>query len=222
MGRRPARCYRQIKNKPYPKSRYCRGVPDSKIRIYDVGMKRKGVDEFPFCVHLVSWEKENVSSEALEAARIACNKYMTKFAGKDAFHLRVRVHPFHVLRINKMLSCAGADRLQTGMRGAFGKPQGTCARVSIGQVLLSVRCKDNSSQHAQEALRRAKFKFPGRQKIIVSRKWGFTKFSRTEYLKLKQENRIQPDGVNAKYFGCHGPLAYRKPGTAFLPANVVA
>ncbi|CAI0547744.1 unnamed protein product [Linum tenue] len=70
-----------------------------------------------------------------------------------------------------MLSCAGADRLQTGMRGAFGKPQGVCARVAIGQVLLSVRCKDNNSHHAQEALRRAKFKFPGRQKIIVSRKW---------------------------------------------------
>jgi large subunit ribosomal protein L10e len=105
----PARCYRQIKNKPYPKSRYCRGVADPKIRIYDVGMKKKGVDEFPFRVHLVSWEKENVSSEALEAARIACNKYMAKFAGKDAFHLQIRVHPFHVLRINKMLSCAGAD-----------------------------------------------------------------------------------------------------------------
>lgn len=96
---------------------------------------------------------------------------MAKSAGKDAFHLRFRAHPFHVLRINKMLSCAGADRLQTGMRGAFRKPLGTCARVSIGQVLLSVRCKDNHSHHAQEALRRAKFKFPGRQKIIVSRKW---------------------------------------------------
>lgn len=45
-----------------------------KIRIYDVGMKKKGVDEFAFRVHLVSWDKENVSSEALEAARIACNK----------------------------------------------------------------------------------------------------------------------------------------------------
>ncbi len=67
-------------------------MPDPKIRIYDVGMKKKGVDEFSFCVHLVSWEKENVSSEALEAARIACNKYMTKFAGKDTFHLRVWVH----------------------------------------------------------------------------------------------------------------------------------
>ncbi|KAG0608232.1 hypothetical protein M758_8G089900 [Ceratodon purpureus] len=222
MGRRPARCYRQIKNKPYPKSRFCRGVPDPKLRIYDVGMKKKGVDEFPFCVHLVSWEKENVSSEALEAARIACNKYMTKFAGKDSFHLRVRVHPYHVLRINKMLSCAGADRLQTGMRGAFGKPQGVCARVSIGQVLLSVRCKDNNNIHAQEALRRAKFKFPGRQKIIVSRKWGFTKFARSDYLKWKEENRIVNDGVNAKVLGCHGPLKKRGPGRAFANSPVPA
>ena len=90
-----------------------------------------------------SWEKEQITSEALEAARIAANKYMVKHAGKDAFHLRIRVHPFHVLRINKMLSCAGADRLQTGMRGAFGKPQGVCARVAIGQILMSIRCKDN-------------------------------------------------------------------------------
>ncbi|KAL2923916.1 60S ribosomal protein L10 [Bienertia sinuspersici] len=134
-------------------------------------MKKKGVDEFPFCVLIVSWEKENVSSEALEAARVACNKYMAKCAGKDAFQLRVRVHPFHVLRINKMLPCAGANRLQTGMRGVFGKIQGTCARVAIGQVLLSVCCKDNSSHHGQEAPRHAKFKFPDGQKIIVSRKW---------------------------------------------------
>ncbi|CAF2139129.1 unnamed protein product, partial [Brassica rapa] len=215
----PARCYRQIKGKPYPKSRYCRGVPDPKIRIYDVGMKKKGVDEFPFCVHLVSWEKENVSSEALEAARIACNKYMVKSAGKDAFHLRIRVHPFHVLRINKMLSCAGADRLQTGMRGAFGKALGTCARVAIGQVLLSVRCKDNHGAHAQEALRRAKFKFPGRQKIIVSRKWGFTKFNRADYTRLRQSKRIVPDGVNAKFLSNHGRLANRQPGSAFISAT---
>lgn len=31
-GRRPARCYRYCKNKPFPKSRYNRGVPDPKIR----------------------------------------------------------------------------------------------------------------------------------------------------------------------------------------------
>ena len=29
------------------------------------------------------------------------------------------------------------------MRGAFGKPQGVCARVAIGQILLCIRCRDN-------------------------------------------------------------------------------
>lgn len=112
MGRRPARCYRYCKNKPYPKSRYNRGVPDPKLKIYDSGNKRAGVNTFPFTVHLISDEKEQIGSEALEAARIACNKHMMTKVGKDNYHLRIRVHPWHVVRINKMLSCAGADRLQ--------------------------------------------------------------------------------------------------------------
>ena len=53
------------------------------------------------------------------------------------------------------------------MRGAFGKPQGTVARVNIGQVIMSVRTKDGNKAAAIEALRRAKFKFPGRQKVIL-------------------------------------------------------
>ncbi|KAG1537095.1 hypothetical protein G6F51_010580 [Rhizopus arrhizus] len=126
MGRRPARCYRYCKNKPYPKSRYCRGVPDAKLRIYDLGRKKASVDDFPLCIHLVSNEYEQLSAEALEAGRICANKYMAKTSGKDSFHMRIRVHPYHVTRINKMLSCAGADRLQTGMRGAFGLQQGCC------------------------------------------------------------------------------------------------
>lgn len=102
--------YRYCKNKPYPKSRFCRGVPDAKIRIFDLGKKKACVEDFPLCVHLVSDEYEQLSSEALEAGRICCNKYMVKHAGKDQFHIRMRLHPFHVIRINKMLSCAGADR----------------------------------------------------------------------------------------------------------------
>lgn len=84
--------------------------PDPKIRIFDLGRKRALVDEFPTCIHLVSDEWEQLSSEALEAGRICANKYMVKNCGKDAFHIRIRLHPFHVIRINKMLSCAGADR----------------------------------------------------------------------------------------------------------------
>lgn len=58
-------------------------------------------------------------------------------------------------------------RLQTGMRGAFGKPQGTVARVDIGQPIMSVRSSDRFKAQVIEALRRAKFKFPGRQKVCI-------------------------------------------------------
>merc|ERR1711959_790937 len=170
-GRRPARCYRYCKNKPYPKSRYNRGVPDPKIRIFDLGRKKAGVDEFPFCVHLVSNEYEQISSEALEAARICANKYVVKNSGKDSFHLRVRAHPFHVIRINN---------------------------------ILSIRCKDSNKAIVLEALRRAQYKFPGRQKIIISKKWGFTSLTRAEY--LEKRSIAQPDGAYVQFVKPHGPL----------------
>lgn len=206
MGRRPARCYRYCKNKPYPKSRFCRGVPDAKIMIFDVGRKDASSDEFPLCVHLISKEYEQISSESLEAARIVVNKYLTKYTNKDAFHLRVRAHPYHVLRINKMLSCAGADRLQTGMRQAYGKPSGVAARVHIGDVLMSVRTKDGNQKHAIEALRRAKFKFPGRQQIIITNRQGFNNISRSQYEQYKSEGRIRDRGAHATIKRPHGPL----------------
>jgi large subunit ribosomal protein L10e len=199
MGRRPAKCYRYCKNKAYPKSRYCRGVPDPKIRIFDIGRKRAGVDEFPLCIHLISNELEQLSGEALEAARICANKYMVKTCGKDSFHMKVRPHPFHVVRINKMLSCAGADRLQTGMRGAFGKPLGTVARIKIGQPILSIRVKDAQRAAAYEALRRSKFKFPGRQKILFSTKWGFTRYEREDYPGLRKDGIVVADGATSQY-----------------------
>ncbi|NWU99765.1 RL10 protein, partial [Upupa epops] len=84
--------YRYCKNKPYPKSRFCRGVPG------------------PHRAFRTPITPPSLCPTALEAARICANKYMVKSCGKDGFHIRVRLHPFHVIRINKMLSCAGADR----------------------------------------------------------------------------------------------------------------
>jgi len=206
MARRPARCYRYCKNKPYPKSRFNRGVPDPKIRIFDLGRKRATVDDFPLCIHLVSNEYEQLSSEALEAARICANKYLVKTSGKEGFHLRVRAHPYHVVRINKMLSCAGADRLQTGMRGAWGKPNGTVARVNIGQILMSVRTRDSNRAFALEALRRSQYKFPGRQKIIVSKNWGFTPLRREEYIEKRSAGELLEDGAYVQFLRPKGKI----------------
>jgi large subunit ribosomal protein L10e len=132
---------------------------------------------------------------------------MTTNVGRENFHMRIRVHPWHVVRINKMLSCAGADRLQQGMRGAFGKGLCKSARVAIGQILLSVRVQPEHVPAAQEALRRAKFKFPGRQKIFVSRKYGFTKLLKSDFYKLQNDGKIIGDGVGVKVIGEHGPLS---------------
>lgn len=206
MGRRPGRCYRYIKNKPYPKSRFCRGVPDSKVSKYDTGKRKALVMELPVCTNLISLEREQISAEALEAARIALNKYLTTHLDKDAFHFRIKAHTHHVVRINKMLSCAGADRLQTGMRGSFGKPNGRTARVNIGQVLIEVRSKEGTEPKIKEGLRRAMHKFAGKQLIEVSKKHGFTPYDREEFDRLKEEGILLPMGIGALELKKKGPL----------------
>ena len=64
------------------------------------------------------------------------------------------------------------------MRGAFGKPQGflTVARVHIGQPIMSVRAREQHEAQVIEALRRAKFKYPGRQKVSsIQHVWSNSK-----------------------------------------------
>ena len=57
-----------------------------------------------------------------------------------------------------------------------------------------------------EALRRAKFKFSGRQNIVSSKKFGFTKYFKSDYYRLQKEGKIIPDGINIKVISNHGPL----------------
>ncbi|KAL4681669.1 hypothetical protein H8959_007146 [Pygathrix nigripes] len=181
MERRPACSYRYFKNKPYPKSRFFQGIPDAKIRIFDLGLKKAKVDEFLLYGHVVSHEVELLSSEALEAARICASEYIVKSCGKDGFHIRVWLHSFHVIRINKMLSCAGAHRLKQA-------------------------CELQNKEHVIEALGRAKFKVPGCQKTHISKKWGFIKFSVDEFEDMVTEKWLIPDGCGIKYIPASGPL----------------
>ena len=106
-----------------------------------------------------------------------------------------------------MLSCAGADRLQTGMRGAYGKPNGLVSRINIGDPILSIRTKEDNYAHAYEALRRSKMKFPGRQKIYRSKNWGFTKFRTEKFAEFMKDGKIYPDGNSVQYKGSKGTLA---------------
>lgn len=207
MGRRPGRCYRFIRGHAYPRSKFNRGVPDTRIKMFDLGNRKASCDDYPCCVHIIGLERENISSEAMEAARISINKNLLKWCGKDTFHVRVRIHPYHVLRINKMLSCAGADRLQTGMRGAWGKSYGTCARCEVNQIYMTGRCKEHDLEKMVKSFRLACYKFPGKQKVLVSQKWGFTKYSKEEYKKLRDEGRLVTEGCFVRLAQKKGPLA---------------
>jgi len=158
---------------------------------------------------VVSGEHEQITSEALEAARIIVNKNMVRDCGKDNFHFRIRIHPWHVIRINKMLSCAGADRLQTGMRGAWGKPMGTAARVNHGQILISIRTHEKFIPQACDSLRKAADKFAGHHSVVVSPYWGFTRVLREDYDVKLESGAAKKDGVHIYLRRMRGPLSVK-------------
>ncbi|TKC52373.1 hypothetical protein EI555_017456 [Monodon monoceros] len=92
------------------------------------------------------------------------------------------------------------------MGGAFGKPQGTGVRVHIGHVMMSICTKLQNKEHVIEAHSRAKFKFPGRQKIHICKKWGFTKFNADKFENMVAEKRLIPDGCGVECIPRCGPL----------------
>ena len=71
---------------------------------------------------------------------------------------------------------------------------------------MSIRCKDQHRPVIIEALRRARYKFPGRQKIIVSKKWGFTSLNRADYETLKAQKLVMPDGAYVQFLKPKGKL----------------
>lgn len=73
-------------------------------------------------------------------------------------------------------------------------------------MLISIRTRDANKAVVYEALRRAKYKFAGRQKLIVSNKWGFTKLTREEYIQRREAGTLLPDGCYVKYLSEKGPL----------------
>jgi large subunit ribosomal protein L10e len=68
-----------------------------------------------------------------------------------------------------MIFGAHADRLQDGMKKAFGKPVGSAARVKAGQPIIEVGINENGIEVAKEALKRGQVKLPITCRIIVEK-----------------------------------------------------
>ena len=168
-SQRPAKCYRK-KERPYtrfsrkkPRRSYVKSMPHKKIVKYEMGNPK---DSFSLKGYLIAERGVQIRHNALESARIAANKALDNGIGKGNFFLKILIYPHHVLRENPTATGAGADRFQTGMRKAFGRPIGTSAQVRPGQRLLEIRADKSKQSVAKEAFRRASAKFPTPCRVV--------------------------------------------------------
>ena len=105
---------------------------------------------------------------ALEASRVATNRVLMEKLIND-YYMQVVPYPHVILRENKMIFGAHADRLQQGMRRSFGRTVGTAARIEPGQTLMIVRVKAAAVETAKEALKRGTAKIPMPCRIIIEK-----------------------------------------------------
>jgi large subunit ribosomal protein L10e len=135
----------KVKSKSYIKT-----VPVSKVTKYRMG-DLVGFKEGKYKIVLEVKSKDQVQmrDNAIESMRQFMNRFLLEGIGKD-FYFEVRPYPHHLLRENKMLTGAGADRMQTGMALSFGKTMGRAAMVKKGSTIFLVGVKDEK----QEAIAR--------------------------------------------------------------------
>lgn len=124
---------------------------------------------YDYKVSLVVQAPIQVRHNALEAARVAANKVLFDVLGETGYVVRLRPYPHIILRENRMIATAGADRLQEGMRRSFGKPSGRAARLRAGQSILDLYVNQPHVDLAKEALRVSSSKLAATCRIVIER-----------------------------------------------------
>jgi large subunit ribosomal protein L10e len=157
--------YRKAKGQSYTRKEYMRGSPSPKITKFTMG-NPKG--SFEYQALLVARKEVQIRHNALEAARVATNRLLSEKLG-SSYLLRILPYPHVVLRENKMIFGAHADRLQDGMRAAFGKPIGTAAQVKSDQAVIMVNVNEDGLEVAKEALKRGGAKLPIPCRITIEK-----------------------------------------------------
>lgn len=159
---RKGQCYRRVKRAYTRKSRfkkdnYIKAVPNHKIVKFNMGNHKK---EFTYRVDLYSKGELQIRHNAIEAARQVINRKLVKTLGVQEFYLTVRTYPHHAQRENRQLGGAHSDRIQTGMKHAFGKIMNVAARVKEGAPLFTGFVDDRGLEIIKQAFRSSAAKLP--------------------------------------------------------------
>lgn len=160
-----AKNYRTVKGQPYTRKEFVKGFPPPKINKFTMGDAKA---KFEYEVRLIALKKAQIRHNSLEAARVATNRHLMEKLSNN-YRLQIHPYPHVILRENKMIFGAHADRLQDGMRRSFGKPIGTAARVEPNQTIITVNVNADAVETAKEALRRGSAKLPIPCRIVIEK-----------------------------------------------------
>jgi large subunit ribosomal protein L10e len=155
-----------VKSKNYIKA--CPQMKISKFRMGDIKGYEQG--KYNIIIKVCSGEALLIRDIAIEAARQFVNKELeTNALGQ--FYFEVRVYPHHILRENKVVTGAGADRTSTGMQRSFGVTIGRAAIIKKGQdVYLIAVNTEKAKRIAIGALEKIKAKLPCHARIVVEKR----------------------------------------------------
>ena len=141
----------------FKKKSYVKSTPHRTTVRFDMGTRKK---KFEYNLDLISKADLQIRHNAIESARMTCNRLLEAQAGKNSYFLRICIFPHHILRENPLAAGAGADRFSTGMAHSFGKPISSAARVRTGQILFHLNINKQYLDLAKLALKRAAKKLP--------------------------------------------------------------
>ncbi|MBD3249588.1 50S ribosomal protein L16 [Candidatus Woesearchaeota archaeon] len=153
--RRLERPYTRISK--YREKSFIRATPHINLVKFDMGNPKR---EYGYQLDLVSKSDLQIRHNALESARMTCNRLLELQLGKNGYFLKVKPYPFHILRENPLAAGAGADRMSTGMKMSFGKAISSAARIKKGQSIFSLKVNKQNLPLAKKALKRATYKIP--------------------------------------------------------------
>lgn len=145
---------------------YIKAVPPSKIVKFSMGdLKSFEEGKLPHVLTIVTVENIQIRQNALEACRQFLNKKFDEgLLGQYYFKIIPFTH--HVQRENKMLSGAGADRMQTGMQLSFGKTIAKAAILKKNQnIMLVAVATPKAVSYVRKIVKQVKSKLPCKIKI---------------------------------------------------------
>jgi large subunit ribosomal protein L10e len=118
---------------------------------------------------MFSQEKVQLRHNALEACRQYINKKVNTITNGQYF-FKVVPFPHHIQRENKMITGAGADRMQTGMQLSYGKSSGKAAILEKNSKIFELYLPtEKIAQESRKVLKQVNSKLPGKTGITYEK-----------------------------------------------------